>query len=350
MLRHIKTTLSTIAAVGMLGCAVMLSVSSAEGPYHASDNAFNGPPLGHSDKALIQAQWLSQCDAEPATADRAAFDWGFPAEGCCPKCCFKDSKVTPVVVDVPELLGPSDVTAIEVIKRKLGINAFRGSIFEDPQFPAAQWLSCDAPPKLGISFCDAFSLINVGASSACGTSCNAIDMGKSTVTTATAATTSNEICSSHEACATAGACSTANAQCDKCSDSGLLTQACESRPASTVEASTVVSAPRGRAVSSSIEEDSVAALRRASLDLDEAAMRLEVSDRYSEADALREAAQHLRMKARDLKRPATGAVTATATEFHDAVTRYRTGITDYPGTNAQEDQPKAFKFSVGISR
>ena len=48
-------------------------------------------------------------------------------------------------------------------------------------------------------------------------------------------------------------------------------------------------------------ENATAALRRAGTELDEAARRLEESDRYCEADALREAAQLLRVKARGLK-------------------------------------------------
>src|SRR5688572_32517558 len=121
MRRQIKTTLSTIAAVAMLGCAVMLSVSSADGPYrHGGENAFNGPPLGHPDKALIHAQWLAECEDSPAPAEQTAFDWKLDQCDACPKCGFKDSHVTPVVLDVPELLGTGDATAIEVIKRKLG--------------------------------------------------------------------------------------------------------------------------------------------------------------------------------------------------------------------------------------
>jgi hypothetical protein len=112
-----------------------------------------------------------------------------------------------------------------------------------------------------------------------------------------------------------------------------------------------VSGLQVRAVSSSIVEDSVAALRRASLDLDEAAMRLEVSDRYTEADALREAAQHLRMKARDLKRPAAGGVTATATEsLHNTANVYRRGFTGYPATTADDDSATWRTSPVDISR
>jgi hypothetical protein len=111
-----------------------------------------------------------------------------------------------------------------------------------------------------------------------------------------------------------------------------------------VATASLAGAPRGQAFASSIEEDSVAALRRASLDLDEAAMKLEVSDRYAEADALREAAQHLRVKARDLKHSASAGETAAATQ-----SLYRPGTTGYPATNANDDE-SPFHFSIGLTR
>jgi hypothetical protein len=89
-------------------------------------------------------------------------------------------------------------------------------------------------------------------------------------------------------------------------------------------------------------EDSVAALRRASLDLDEAAMRLEVSDRYSEADALREAAQHLRIKARQLKEGASVSTTRSSTDSAVQATGYTGSAYGsasfiYPATSDQSE-------------
>jgi hypothetical protein len=327
MRRQIKTTLSTIAAVAMLGCAVMLSVSSAEGPYrHGGENAFNGPPLGHPDKALIQTQWLAECDAEPAPRERTAFDWGLDERGACPKCGFSDSRVAPVVLDVPELLGACDATAIDVIKRKLGINAFRGSIFEEPGFPAAQLFINDAPPVLKTHVCDPYSGTCAQSSQACATLCDALDCGKSNVATSTAVNASHEVC---------------GASCDKTCDT-----ACAGEKAVVgVATAALPGAPRGKAYASSIEVDSVAALRRASLELDEAAMRLEVSDRYAEADALREAAHHLRVKARDLKRlPSAG---STAAVDQPPFVPESTG---YSAPKPNDDEPQWFTSPVGLTR
>jgi hypothetical protein len=326
MRRHIKTTLSTILAVGMLGCAVMLSVSSAEGPYqHAGANAFN-KPLGHPDKALIQTQWLAQCEADPAPSEQTAFDWKLDQCDACPKCGFKGSHVAPVVLDLPDLMGPGEATAIDVIKRKLGINVFRGSIFEEPEFPAAKLFINAATPALKTQTCDAYSGSCGQATSACSTFCDVLDCGKSNVATTVSVNAITEAC---------------QAPCEK---------ACSAECASAKEhvgvaTTSAPAAPRGMAFSSSIQEDSVAALRRASLDLDEAAMRLEVGDRYAEADALREAAQHLRAKARDLKRAASAGETAATTQ-----SPYCPGITGYRAAEANDDESHWHVSPVGLTR
>ena len=309
MRKHFQKTLSTMFAVGLLGCAVMLSVSSAEGPYrHAGQNAFNGAPLGHPDRALIHTQWLAECDVAPAPADHTAFDWKLDDCDACPKCGFKDSHVTPVVLDVPELMGPSDASAIEVIKRKLGINAFRGSIFEAPDCSAAQLFSNAA--------------------------CTAIDA----------------VCG-HDSCSAFGVCSAESEQCDKTCDTGAC--AAQTKVTVGVAAASSPSAPRDQAFAKMIEEDPVAALRRASLDLDEAAMKLEVSDRYAEADALREAAQHLRIKARQFKvgqsvsaTNHTNASAVQATWYAPAAYCPESFI--YPAPSSQNSAPYYFQSPSGI--
>jgi hypothetical protein len=109
----------------------------------------------------------------------------------------------------------------------------------------------------------------------------------------------------------------------------VFTHVAKSQPVHEAKSSTLTSSEHGRAFSSNIEEDSVAALRRASLDLDQAAMKLEVGDRYAEADALREAAQHLRIKARQLKQGA--AVTSSSSASAVQATGYS------PATHCSEN-------------
>jgi hypothetical protein len=331
MRKHFQKTLSALFAIALLGSAVMLSVSSAEGPYrHAGQNAFNGPPLGHPDKALIQVRWLEECESAAVPSDKTAFDWQLDACDACPKCGFKDSQVAPVVLDVPDFLGPSDATAIEVIKRKLGINPFRGSIFEEPSFSAVQIFGADAPPRLATSICEPICEAGACSSATCGTCCDASDTCRTAAATATAAKIRNEVVSSHETCAAGSECSAAGAQCDPgCNGSDACTCAAEPRTNIGVASDWLTFNPRSQAFASSIEEDPVAALRRASLDLDEAAMKLEVSDRYAEADALREAAQQLRFRARQLKQGAE--VTSSSSASAVQATGYS------PATHCSED-------------
>jgi hypothetical protein len=329
MQRHFKKTLSTILAIALLGCAVMFSVSSAKGPYQgASDNAFHGPPLGHTDKALINTHWLDDCTVDSAPVNQAAFDWGFPADEACPKCGFKDVNVKPVVLDVPELLGPDDATAIETIKRKLGINAFRGSIFEDPAPPAAQLFPQGAAPELKAQTCDAAccSKNTTAATTACSTTaaaggvCNAAK-GSCAAGDAVAA-------ASDHFCTAVGECS-ANA----------------SNKNIGVPKDWLISAPLARAVATSIEENAVLALRGASFDLDEAAKQLEACDRYHEADALRQAAQELRIKARELKKLAHVAASPTTNgSAYGSGVVYEEG--GYGAANTTFDEPAVFQSPV----
>ena len=49
--------------------------------------------------------------------------------------CDSSNCRQPVVVDLPELLGPTSDSAIDVIKHKLGINNFAGTIYDNPPPP-----------------------------------------------------------------------------------------------------------------------------------------------------------------------------------------------------------------------
>jgi hypothetical protein len=275
---HFKRTLATALAVALLGCAVMLSVSVAKGPYrHAGENAFEGPPLGHPDKALISAAWI---DAEPPATDGDTFDWGLECGDACPKCGFKDSQVTPVVLDMPELLGGSDEAAIEVIKRKLGINAFRGSIFDGPAAPTAQLLKHDTPAELKTFDCVLEKLTGSDATSTCGVECLESQAAVCTAGPAGCA----------ESCA--AACKATDVAVESVSDTCTLTP--------------VATAANGSGYSAEITllpgpSDRVELLRHVSPGLDELANKLEDAELYAEADAVREAAQRLRLKARELK-------------------------------------------------
>ncbi|MEX2142596.1 MAG: hypothetical protein WD894_25305 [Pirellulales bacterium] len=285
---HFKRTLSTTLAVALLGCAVMLSVSAAKGPPRpAGENAFEGPPVGHPDKALISTSWIDEGTAEPFASDDQAFDWGLECGAGCPKCGFKDPHVTPVVLDMPELLGGSDEAAIDVIKRKLGINAFRGGIFDGPAAPTAQLLKHDAPAELKTFDCVLEKLTGNFAQSTCGVECLESQAAVCAAGPAGCA----------ESCA--AACKATDVAVESVSDSCTLTPVATAPEASEYNAElTLVPEP----------SDRVELLRHVSPGLDELANELEQADLYAEADAVRHAAQQLRLKARELK---TGATAAT---------------------------------------
>jgi hypothetical protein len=281
---YLKRTLSTTLAVALLGCAVMLSVSAAKGPYrHAGENAFDGPPVGYPDKALISAAWI---DEEPFATDDQTFDWGLECGDGCPKCGFKDSQVTPVVLDMPELLGGSDEAAIDVIKRKLGINAFRGSIFDGPAAPAAQLMKHDAPAELKTFDCVLEKLTGSDSKITCGVECLEAQAA---------------VCT-----AGPGGCTAACSAACKTSDTTVDSTAsdCTLAPlATTVE----VSEPNAGLTLLPPPSDRVELLREFAPGLDDLANKLEDADLFAEADAVREAAQRLRVKARELKTGATAA-------------------------------------------
>ncbi len=303
-----KRAISAALAISLLGSAVMLSVGQAKGPYrHVGENSFDRRSLGHPEKALI-ANWQSDVQhTDEAAPQNASFDWGFGITEACPKCGFKDSHVTPVVMDMPELLGPGDTAAIEVIKRKLGINAFRGSIFDGADEPATElmkrsvaekWLATpraparladeatnDAPPELR-TFDVVLERLNRGELSTTAAAA-AEDVSQDDVCPTN--TSARESCESMPsltvvswlAATKQGACN------DRCT--------CSSAPADATRTSLELTPVAVAA------ENPTAALRRAGTELDEVASRLEENDRYTEADALREAAQLLRVKARGLK-------------------------------------------------
>jgi hypothetical protein len=299
MRNQLKRTISAALAIGLLGYAVMLSVGMAESPYRRTrgENAFERP-IGHPEKALIAVPWLQHSAseawlaAEPApsmpaapmpTAETVAFDWGIESHATCPKCALKDSKVTPVVFDVPDALGPSDATAIETIKRKLGINSFRGTIFDGAEPPARQLIKQDAPAKLltldrvleGVDRCD--------ESCSCPSSACATDQTKST------------------------------------SENSAKTD--DDCPGATPPAGN-----RPRAVSlepvrdEAIDYDPISVLRQTGWELDHCAQNLEDIDRFTEADALRDAAQVLRVKARELRHAKTATALREAPRWARPVT------------------------------
>jgi hypothetical protein len=266
--------------VTLLGSTVMLSVSAAKGPYrHAGENAFDGPPPGHPDKALISTAWIDDRNAESFVTDSPAFDWGLQNVQGCPQCGFKDAQVMPVVLDMPELLGGSDETAVDVIKRKLGINPFRGSIFEGPETPAAQLQKQDAPAELKAFDCVLEKLTAIDTSAECGSQC---------LQSQTAACTTGS-----------GECAAA------CTGRAQTAQSAEGDSAPEFLINAADLANRNYSVGLSEPADGVELLRQVSPGLDELANKLEDADLFAEADAIREAAQRLRIKARELKSRAT---------------------------------------------
>jgi hypothetical protein len=307
---HLKRTLSTTLAVALLACAVMLSVSVAKGPYrHASENAFDGPPLGHPDKALISTAWIDDSNAESLVTDEPAFNWGLECGDTCPKCGFKDSQVTPVVLDMPELLGGGDEAAIATIKRKLGINAFRGSIFEGPPTPTAQLLRHDAPAELKMFDCVLEKLTGVASKTTCGAEC-----AQSTAaieSTAAVATTTPAVCG--ETCTAASSDTSATACNEQCSAACKANNVAATASASDcttgpVETTRYVIVDGQVGTHRGLPSERIELLRElAGPGLDEVANELEKADLYAEADAVREAAQRLRLKARELKTGATAA-------------------------------------------
>jgi hypothetical protein len=178
-----------------------------------------------------------------------------------------DSKVTPVVFDVPDISAPIDATAIDTIKRKLGINSFRGTIFDGAEPPGRQLIQQDIPAKL-------LTLDRVlDCADRCDDSCACPNTGCSvdkTISTRVESVATDDDCP--------GAASTV-------SGAAVETQ---SRPVALVK-------------DKSGDRGAIDVLRYSSTQMDEVARHLEDDDRYDEADAMREAAQQLRVLARGFK-------------------------------------------------
>ncbi len=172
----------------------------------------SGPVTQPAGLSLAVAEDCQSCDA-----------------GQCPFCPNqKPSTTAPAVIDLPELLSGSDASAIETIKRKLGINLFAGTLFNTTP---------DAAP--------------------------------------------------------AGVCEPAQVE-SQCSP--FQSSTCEIFASPAVANSTYYSF--SPATHRSL--DDVAALRDCGHMLDEAAHRLESQNLFDQADAVRQTAQSLRLKARDL--------------------------------------------------
>jgi hypothetical protein len=82
-------------------------------------------------------------------------------------------------------------------------------------------------------------------------------------------------------------------------------------------------------------------------------MKLEVSDRYAEADALREAAQQLRVRARQLKGGASVSMTSSASASPVQATGYAPAVFCpdsfiSPATSDQNPAPNYFQSPYGI--
>jgi hypothetical protein len=257
----------------------MLSAGLAEPLHRPSnhENAFDGPPVGHPEKALLfaagspppapeawQREMAERWPEVPQPPQPAAFDWRLDAAPTCPLCRYHDSQVKPVVMDVPEWLAPSDTTAIETIKRKLGINAFRGTIFDGRDQPAETIVKQEAPARL-------LTVEWVPETARCdesGSSCQC-------------------------------ACPAAKVKSD-CQYTADSEEDCPGAE-STSLASSPPPAPLDADNKSEGHPQPVHVLRQGSAELDELAKRLEEDDRYAEADAVRHAAQQLRLTARELK-------------------------------------------------
>jgi len=280
-----KRVLSAALAIALLGSAVMLSVSLARGPFgERAENAFEDQSFGHPQKALIYQAGSEAFDHETGAAG-SAFDWGLETDRSCPRSGFKDSKVMPVVLDMPELLGGSDEEAVQVIKRKLGIDPFRGSIFEEPGARPAKLPKLDVASELK-SFDNVLEKL---AASEKRTSEAYADL---------------TVCS--EPSSGCGlTCESANVEKCEAADGGSLAVIWaedESEPS--------IGVHRG------MPSEPVELLRLAGPSLDEVANELEKADLYDEADAVRKVAHQLRLKARQLKSRAAGR--SAAAEFKAA--------------------------------
>jgi hypothetical protein len=326
MRRHFHTTLSPMLAVALLTSAVMLSAGFAKGPDHRGrENAFERPPLGHSDKALIATAWVADTD-QPQAAE-GAFDWDLDRQVSCPR-CEQESKVTPVVLDVPEPL-PSDTTAIDLIKRKLGINAFRGSIFDGAEAPATQLLRRERPLEL-----QAFDTVlkRLNATDAATDAIATTYEDEIRATGSYSPITRDDAPASIVAPAapkTVGVGRVLRAAADTCCSEGVC--------------SDVKIEQRETAVS--LPSDRTELLRMYGPELDELANKLEEMDLYGEADAVRAAAQRIRVKARELKHGIGAALESTTLTPAAGQSRRSVGA-----ASAGWSEPEYFQSPTGVSR
>jgi hypothetical protein len=221
------------------------------------------------------------------------------------------------------LLGPGDASSIGAIKRKTGINVFQGSIFDGPDAPTMKLIQREEPAELH-SFDQVLKQIGY-CNPAPGSTAVACDQADTTTGTAWVRSPAcAEVCvgdnelpaglgvvrAAVSACYDAlggkkvGIGRTSSAKCDEmCENSCRVDDDAElARPRRPIARFTRSSV--GLSGPDEWQTDPMSALRHASRGLDEVAANLEEQERYSEADAVREAAQQLRVKARDLKKTA----------------------------------------------
>jgi hypothetical protein len=146
--------------------SVVLAVDPVDYPYEIpsaprTDKALIYTPPAQGQIRALAADRTQQCDRCSAnTLSHAAANTDNYCHGSTSACdcpttghCLAGTTATsscdhahcrqPVVVDLPELLGPNDTSAIDVIKRKLGINVFAGTIYENAASPPAGIWSSD---------------------------------------------------------------------------------------------------------------------------------------------------------------------------------------------------------------
>jgi hypothetical protein len=130
------TTLSVVLAVDPLDYPYEVSTSSR------NDKAliYTPPPAQIQAAATNCSEHCSRCSAnnvnyaaalatEPCHCSTAACRCPSTDAAAASSCDSAHCR-QPVVVDLPELLGPTDGSVIDVIKRKLGINVFAGTIYD----------------------------------------------------------------------------------------------------------------------------------------------------------------------------------------------------------------------------
>ncbi len=275
-----RELLPLFGIAALFGSLTTLSVVLAVDPI---DYPYEVHAVPRNDKALIYtppAHYQAVPDCSEKCSQCLASDWSAavtqPTASCqcttpcrCPATeptaiwsCDNSNCRQPVVVDLPELLGPTDDSAIDVIKRKLGINNFAGTIYENPPplppYSAGAWVADQIMYFPARPITPLFSQPNQHNYQLAGLGMN--------------------------------------------SEAGLIGDVYidEDCPGST---------PRGVAKTSYVTEEpeciectvGIDALRNSGEDLDSAANQLERMERYEQADLLRNAAHELRHLARRLR-------------------------------------------------